>query len=163
MRTSQKRLPNISYMTRFILFLACNFGGLAIGGLFTGSGVSSEWYQSIQKAPWTPPGPVFGLAWTTIMICYSLYLSYAWNRVEKTRFWAIFGSQWLLNVSWNPVFFHFQMPFIALIIITLLWISITWMMWKYPVKRRLQKLLLLPYAIWLLIATSLNTYIVWFN
>lgn len=44
------------------LFLLLNFAGLAIGGLFTGNAVSSEWYQNLAKAPWTPPGWVFGAA-----------------------------------------------------------------------------------------------------
>ena len=58
---------------RTIIFLLINFAGLFIGGLFTGEGVPSDWYQNLNKAPWTPPGWVFGFAWTTIMICFSLF------------------------------------------------------------------------------------------
>lgn len=36
---------------RLIVFLAINFGALAIGGIFTGSGVPSDWYQNLNKAP----------------------------------------------------------------------------------------------------------------
>jgi tryptophan-rich sensory protein len=50
---------------RLIIFLALNFAALAIGGLFTSKGVSSDWYAGIAKAPWTPPGWAFGAAWTT--------------------------------------------------------------------------------------------------
>ena len=39
---------------RILLFLIINFGGLFIGGLFTGEGVPSDWYQNLNKAPWTP-------------------------------------------------------------------------------------------------------------
>jgi tryptophan-rich sensory protein len=53
-----------------LLFFILNFAALAVGGLFTGSGVSSEWYQNLDKAPWTPPGWVFGAAWPFIMICF---------------------------------------------------------------------------------------------
>ena len=41
---------------QLIIFLLLNFGALALGGLFTGSGVSSDWYNGLNKAPWTPPG-----------------------------------------------------------------------------------------------------------
>ena len=53
-----------------------NFGALAIGSYFTASGASSDWYQNLNKAPWTPAGWVFGAAWTSIMICYSVYMAY---------------------------------------------------------------------------------------
>ena len=48
-------------MKQLVIFALLNFGALAIGGLFTGGGVSSEWYASLNKAPWTPPGWVFGI------------------------------------------------------------------------------------------------------
>ena len=60
---------------RILLFLIINFGGLFIGGLFTGEGVPSDWYQNLNKAPWNPPGWVFGAAWTTVMICFSVYMA----------------------------------------------------------------------------------------
>ena len=60
---------------RTIFFLLLNFAALAIGGLFTGSGVSSEWYQNLNKAPWTPPGWVFGTVWTLIMILFAIYMA----------------------------------------------------------------------------------------
>ena len=47
---------------RIIIFLVLNFGALGIGGLFTGKGVPSEWYNELNKAPWSPPGWVFGFA-----------------------------------------------------------------------------------------------------
>ncbi|MDG2281196.1 MAG: tryptophan-rich sensory protein, partial [Flavicella sp.] len=49
---------------RILLFLVLNFTALAVGGLFTGTGVSSDWYQNLNQAPWTPPGWVFGFMWT---------------------------------------------------------------------------------------------------
>jgi len=70
-----KRLMNFSRLLglinrmiyRLITFLLLNFGALAVGGFFTGKGVPSYWYSDLIKAPWTPPGWVFGFAWTTIM------------------------------------------------------------------------------------------------
>ena len=59
-----------------VFFLLVNFGGLAIGNWLMNSGPSSTWYLELNKAPWTPPGWVFGAAWTLIMICFSIYLAY---------------------------------------------------------------------------------------
>jgi benzodiazapine receptor len=61
---------------RILLFLVVNFSALAIGGLFTGKGVPSDWYQNLNQAPWTRPGRVFGAAWTLIMICFAVYMAY---------------------------------------------------------------------------------------
>ena len=59
---------------RVIIFLVLNFAALGLGGLFTSKGVPSDWYQHLNKAPWTPPGWAFGFAWTLIMICFSFYM-----------------------------------------------------------------------------------------
>ena len=57
-----------------IIFLVVNFGGLTIGSFLMGTGPNGDWYTNINKAPWTPPGWVFGVSWTLIMICFSIYL-----------------------------------------------------------------------------------------
>ena len=94
---------------RLLLFLLINFAALGIGGLFTGDGVSSEWYANLNKAPWTPPGWVFGFAWTTIMLCYAVYMALLWPSTDDKVFLvSLFSAQFLLNVLWNPVFFYFQ-------------------------------------------------------
>ena len=80
---SQCFLYNVQAMVqRLILFLTLNFGALALGGIFAGQGAVSDWYEALNKAPWTPPGWVFGFAWTTIMICYSLFMTLAWEKVN---------------------------------------------------------------------------------
>jgi tryptophan-rich sensory protein len=148
---------------RIILFLLVNFGALAVGGLFTGKGVPSEWYAELAKAPWTPPGWVFGFAWTTIMICFSVYMALLWPVAEDKRMLTIlYAGQWVLNVSWNPVFFYFHGIAAGLIIISLLAILVAFILSHYWSGLKGRSVLLLPYLIWLLIAVSLNGYI-WYN
>lgn len=149
---------------RLILFLVVNFGALALGSFFTGDGVPSDWYTGLAKAPWTPPGWVFGFAWTTIMVCFSIYLAFLWPKAENKRAVIfLFVIQWLLNVAWNPVFFFFHYVILALIVISLLTVFVGIFILKYWSALRLKSVLLLPYFIWLLIATSLNGYILWAN
>ncbi|MEM7552461.1 MAG: TspO/MBR family protein [Bacteroidota bacterium] len=145
---------------RIIIFLILNFTALAIGGSFTGEGFPSEWYVNMNKAPWTPPGWVFGAAWTTIMICYAFFMSYLWP-VEKNRKFLIglYAVQWVLNLSWNPVFFYFHQILAGLIIICSLTIVVGFFLFRYRRSLKLKSALILPYFIWLLIATSLNGYI----
>ena len=148
---------------RILLFLIINFGGLFIGGLFTGEGVPSDWYQNLNKAPWTPPGYVFGAAWTTIMICFSIYMAILWEKIKLNKLLFIFISEVVLNLIWNPLFFHFKWINIALVSISLLTILITYMIISLRREMRLKTLLLFPYLIWIVIATSLNGYVVLYN
>lgn len=145
---------------KLIIFLLLNFAALAIGGLFTGKGVSSDWYSSLWKAPWTPPGWVFGAAWTTIMICFSFYMTKLWTTLNDKKMIIIFYTmQWILNVVWNPTFFYYHYVFTSLIIICLLTIVVGFFFLFYLNNLKFASILIVPYFVWLLIATSLNAYI----
>ena len=145
-----------------ILFLILNFTALYLGSIWTSDGVASEWYQNLNKAPWSPPGWFFGFAWTTIMICYSIYLTIVYFRIKGGRlgFILLYALQWILNILWNPTFFHFQFPNLALIVLILLTLVLSFQMFGYKRYSRYTTFLILPYFIWLLVATSLNMYIV---
>jgi translocator protein len=149
---------------RLIIFFLLNFGALAIGGLFTGTGVNSEWYANLNKAPWTPPGWVFGAAWTIIMICFSFYMTYAMKESRNVSLLIIlFAIQWILNVIWNPTFFYYQNALFGLIQISLLTVLVAYLFFNYLPILKIKSLLILPYLIWLMIATSLNAYIFFKN
>ncbi|PKA82045.1 TspO/MBR related protein [Ulvibacter sp. MAR_2010_11] len=149
---------------RILLFLVLNFSALAIGGLFTRSGVASLWYQNLEKAPWTPPGWVFGAAWTFIMICFAIYMAYLIvENTNRKKIISLFAFQWILNALWNPVFFYFHAMLAGLIVITLLTLLITYFLFHYNKELRLKSVFILPYFIWILIATSLNAYILIMN
>jgi len=149
---------------RLILFLFLNFGALALGGIFAGQGAVSDWYDLLNKAPWTPPGWVFGFAWTTIMICYSIFMALAWEKVQhKKKFILIFVVQWILNVVWNPSFFYFHQVLLGFIVICSLTALIAYVIIGYKNSLNSIVYFLLPYLIWLCIATSLNGYILAMN
>lgn len=145
---------------RLIIFLVLNFGALAIGGLFTSKGVPSDWYAGLAKAPWTPPGWVFGAAWTTIMICFSVYMAYLWPVTKnKNLLVTLYIAQWILNVSWNPTFFYYHNVLAGLALISLLTGLVGFFLFYYHQELKFKSILIAPYFIWLLIATSLNGYI----
>ena len=149
---------------RILIFLILNFTALSLGGLFTSGGVNSEWYAELIQAPWTPPGYIFGLAWTTIMICFSVYMAITYQRItERKRLLLLFLFQLLLNISWNPLFFYFQFTIISLIVIVLLTLLMFYILIKFYPFNKGYSAMLVPYCIWLCIATSLNMYIVIYN
>lgn len=153
-------------MPKLILFLVLNFAALGIGGILMGNPATNEFYQNVNKAPWTPPGWVFGFAWTSIMICFSIFLYQAsekHNIIDLKLFYLFYALQWLLNVIWNPVFFKYQLVLAGLIIIIVLTVLVFWfLVWSYK-NTRMATIFILPYFIWLLIATSLNAYIYLYN
>jgi len=147
-----------------ILFLAINFGGLALGNWFMGDAVTGEWYSNLNKAPWTPTGWVFGAAWTLIMICFSIYLTFLFT-IRNSKFIAIvFSIAFILNFSWNYIFFNQRLTHIALVIISALLMIIVYFFISFgDGKLSKMKYLLLPYIIWLCIAISLNGYVIFNN
>ena len=146
------------------LFLLVNFGGLALGGWLMNNGPASDWYINLNQAPWTPPGWVFGVAWTTIMLCFSIYLAYLFNAVRTRNLKISFGLALFLNVIWNYIFFNQHMVTLGLIIIQFLTLMIFYFFFNYKAGQlRSIRFLLLPYMIWMCIATSLNAYVVFNN
>lgn len=145
---------------RLVIFLLINFGALAVGSLFTSKGVPSEWYISLAKAQWTPPGWVFGAAWTTIMILLGIYMTYAWPVIENKKLLVgLYAAQWILNVGWNPTFFYYHNVLIGLLVISVLTALIGFILFYYWSELKLKSMLMAPYLIWLIVATSLNGYI----
>ena len=154
----------MKFAVKVFVFLLLNFTALAIGGFFTGDGVASDWYYNLNKAPWTPPGWSFGVAWSIIMICYSFYMAILYKvNARRNKVITLYAAQLLLNVLWNPLFFYFQNPLIALIAILSLTIIVAYLLFRYQKSMRWTSLLILPYFIWLCVATSLNIYIIIYN
>lgn len=147
----------------FVLFFLLNFGALALGAWLMGEGPMSDWYREANKAPWTPPGWVFGAAWTFIMLCYTAYMGIAWNRITKRRIALVFGVQLLFNIGWNPIFFYLHDVEIGLLVIGFLTLLIWSKVFLFKKSMGWWGLLLLPYSIWLTIATSLNWYFLMYN
>ncbi len=149
---------------RIFTFLIINFVALGIGSVLMNDGPKSDWYLNLNHAPWTPPGAAFGIIWSIVMVCFAVYMAKAYEVVqnESTLTW-LFIIQWILNVGWNPAFFHFQHVTLGLVIIILLTLVVGYMFFRYLHFLKLYSLLLLPYLLWLLVATSLNAYILMNN
>ncbi len=149
---------------KVFLFLVLNFSALAIAGLFTGKGVASDWYQNLNKAPWTPPGWVFGFIWTIIMICFAIYMAYLIKAISNSKkIMLLFTLQWFLNVAWTPIFFYYKSPLLGLVIISFLALLLSYFLLNHLKTLKLKSIFIIPYLLWIYIATSLNAYTVLYN
>ena len=148
---------------RFLLFLLINFSILYAGSLLMGDGSSSDWYKNLIKAPWTPKGWVFGFAWTFLMTSFAGYLAKLSTLVNSSKLISIILIQYFLNLIWNFIFFNQQEIIFGLIDIILLTIVVAFILIKNISVMKKYSIFILPYFLWLLIATSLNLYIVIYN
>ncbi|TNJ42460.1 tryptophan-rich sensory protein [Tamlana fucoidanivorans] len=141
-----------------VVFLIINFLALYLGNLLMANGPRTDWYKNLNQASWTPPGWVFGAAWTIIMICFSIYMAWLYDSIQH-KVILLFSIQFILNVIWNYVFFNQHLVGTGLIVITLLTAVVTIFLFKYFHVLKYKSLFIAPYFIWLCIATSLNMYI----
>lgn len=108
---------------------------------------------------------MFPVVWTIlyIMIIASFFVYLKDTDFQFTVALIIFSIQMLLNIIWTPIFFWKKMITLALVDIILLWVfilvTIIMFHWKSPVAAYL----LIPYNIWVTLATYLNAYIVYYN
>ena len=137
-----------------ICFLVFSFGGLFRPG---------DWYLALNKAPWTPPNIAFPIVWSFLYLCIALsgwQIYHLGNTTLKTL-WLL---QMLLNALWSWIFFGQHWLLLGLLtIITLDALVINLALKARRLKLGFASLMLVPYITWLLLATSLNTYIVLAN
>lgn len=151
-------------LTKYIIvFLVINFGALGIGSWLMNNGPLTSWYLNLNKAPWTPSGWVFGVAWTSIMLCFSVYMAFLYRKKTTLRVITLFTTQVLLNIIWNYIFFNKHFIGLGLTIIVLLTAIIATFMFLFKSDMKIKTILILPYFIWLCIATSLNGFIFFNN
>lgn len=143
---------------QFLIFLLLNFGALYIGSLLMGgSPMQNEWYQKLAKAPWTPPGWFFGIAWTIVMITFSFFLSYQGNfKIWTSQYKLLYSIQFILNTTWNYVFFQLHEVTFALVMLLCLLFVVCFLLKQRSSKQN--SWTILPYISWLFVATSLNLY-----
>lgn len=150
-------------LKRIIIFLVLNFGALSFGSFLMNNGPQSLWYQSLIKAPWNPPGWLFGVAWFSIMACFAVYLGWAYPKVNRKLFLLLFIPQWILNVGWNYVFFNQQLIDLGVIVLILLTGIVYTTLVVFYKTLKIKSLLIVPYCLWLVLACSLNIYIAVYN
>ena len=153
----------MKFSSTLILFLVLNFGALWIGTVLMNDGPQSLWYTSLNQAPWTPMGWVFGAALTCVMIFFSVFMTFLVQNENLKKVSLLFAIQFVLNVSWNYVFFNQQLTGLGILIIILLTILTFYFLIAFKSTLNNNRFFVLPYCLWLLLATSLNAYIVIYN
>ena len=131
----------------------------AIGNFFTLSEITT-WYTTLTKPTWTPPNWVFGPVWTTLYILMGIALYLVWSsgldRKDVKIAIVVFFVQLILNTLWSLVFFGMHSLFGGLVTIVILWIAILVNIILFYRISKPAGLLLVPYIIWVSIASYLT-------
>jgi benzodiazapine receptor len=121
---------------------------------------TGSWYDGLSKPSWTPPGPVFGIVWT---ILYLMMAIAAWlvarqglSRPEVRRALVVYTIQLALNLGWTATFFAAQRPGWAIVEIAALFVSVVVTMILFRPISTTAFWMMVPYAAWVLYATSLT-------
>ena len=134
--------------------LVC-FAAASLGGIF----MPGEWYATLRKPSWNPPGWIFGPVWSalyTIMAvaAWLVWRQGGWSKQRKPL--LAFLAQLALNAVWTPLFFGLHWPGIAFAEIVLLWLAIAATLAAFRPVSRVAAWLLAPYLVWVSFATMLN-------
>lgn len=121
------------------------------------------WYEDLKKSSLNPPDIVFNIVWpilyilmlTSIIIFYKSY---------SDNFWVSFGfiffaTQLILNILWPIIFFRFHKVLLSFFIILAIIFFVILTMNQFIKVNCTSAILLLPYLIWLILASYLNLFI----
>ena len=141
-----------------ICIAACELVGY-LGSFFTRPAIPT-WYAWLKKPAFAPPNWLFAPMWITLYLLMGIAVYLVWQKgaahAGVRAALAAFAVQLLLNAAWSPAFFGLRSPLAGAAVIVLLWLAILLtivLFWKIS---RASALLLLPYILWVTLASALN-------
>lgn len=141
---------------------------IAIGGVigsFTKPEIST-WYSALNRSTLTPPNYVFPVAWTILYgiigVCgWLIWRASSFPKLSIIK--TLYVTQLILNWSWTPLFFHYHLTGLSLVVLGTMDILVFALICLAYRKMRAVSLLMIPYLSWILFATYLNFYIWRYN
>jgi len=146
-------------LPKIIISVAICLGLGFLSGYATQSSVDT-WYVELNKPFFNPPNWVFAPVWTILYVLMGIAAGIVWSKgfyhkwVQTAMYHFIF--QLLLNGLWSLVFFGYNSPGLALLVIIALIVFILLTIKWFKVVSKTAAYLLYPYLIWVIFATVLN-------
>ncbi len=130
-----------------------------LSGKLANAGPGNAWFDALVKPEWMPPGWVFPVVWSTLYIMLGLALALVLDaRGARMRSIAIgaFIVQFVANLAWSPLFFAAHQVVAAFsLILAMLGLAIATTV-AFGRVRTMAAWLLVPYLVWLTLASLLN-------
>ncbi len=152
----------------FVLAIVISFIPGIFGGFFSPVTPGVDvWYNGLNQSVITPNGWVFVWAWlilyTILGIALFLVMNKDKTRQKKTKAYALFIVQMILNMGWSFLFFGLHMMGAALLCLVALLVIAIWMAVAFKPISRAASYLVWPYIAWLVFALYLNATIALLN
>ena len=143
-------------------FVAAALGIILVLIYAFGSGIwvssSPGWYASLNRPPWQPPDFIFGLIWpyNFIMLGVAAFnVAQSLNRIQTISWLTLFALSITAALIWAYQFYvphNLTFAAITLGVAALLTIPVLYLTFKASL---LVGILLIPYQLWVVIATTL--------
>jgi tryptophan-rich sensory protein len=85
------------------------------------------------------------------------------NGVLLRKLMVLFSLQFVFNVLWNPLFFQWHMSLLALFVLIFIIVLLVFIHMDFSDNKKFNTMLIAPYFLWLMVALSLNLYVVLYN
>jgi translocator protein len=148
-----------SDIIKLVVSLGACFAAGGIGSLFTFKAIPT-WYKSLKKPKFTPPNRAFAPVWTTLYVLMGISVFLVWRSGLTTgaalTAFILFWVQLFFNMIWSIIFFGLKSRGGGVIIIALLWLSVMATMIASFRVSGWAGALLVPYLVWISIASYLN-------
>lgn len=127
-----------------------------------GTDVSSSWYRQLDKPPWQPPGPVFGIGWTGLYVLLALAGGRTVTAIDRhgagrrRGYVRAYAVNLALNAGWPWVFFRAESLLLAVVesgVLTASTADLVRRSWRVDPTAGVA---LLPYLTWVTGATVLS-------
>jgi translocator protein len=152
-------MANRSNVGKLVGSLAACYGAGGIGSAFTTSKIAT-WYATLQKPAFTPPNAVFMPVWLTLYGLMGVAVYLVWRKGLQTKgvksAFILFWAQLVLNAVWSIVFFGYESLVGGFAVILALGVTLLITIIKFFRISRLAGGLLIPYIVWIGIASALN-------
>lgn len=129
---------------------------VGVGALIGTQTAPGTWYESLTKPPLNPPNWVFGPVWFTLYVMIAVAGWRIWTIAPKSTAMKLWGAQMLLNWAWSPIWFNAQQPWLALVVILAMWLSIVGFIATSRRHDTIAPWMFVPYLAWVSFATYLN-------
>jgi len=140
---------------------------LAIGGVsgyLVRNEMNGDWFNTLAKPSFNPPGYLFGPVWTALYILMGISMFLIWNTPKtelRQKALTAFGVQLFFNFWWSILFFSFHTIFLSVVDILVMWFLIIYMITLFKKIKPIAAYLQIPYFLWVTFASVLNISI-WF-
>lgn len=128
---------------------------------------SSSWYMEIVKPTWAPPSWLFGPVWSVLYIIIFASFGFVFYKFfnKQLSFYVILP--FLLNLVFNFSFTYFQFGLknniLAAIDISLVLITLIWLMFAIYPHIKWVVFVNIPYLLWVCFATVLQFTVTYLN